>query len=87
MQISEAETLGGVSLLHFPVDARSVSVRDDDGSGASFTFDPGPSTVVAAVDARTDALPGARLTLALDVARVCFFDADTGDVVRFTDGR
>lgn len=80
--VAEAETLGGVSLLHFAVDAQPVSVRDDDGLDAPFTLGSPPATVIAAVDARTQALPESRLTLAVDKSRVRFFDADTGEALR-----
>ncbi len=87
MVVDEAETLGGISLLHFPVDAQPVSVRDDDGSDAPFTFGAAPATVIASVDARTQASPGSRLTIAVDSARVRLFDADTGKALPLNDGR
>ncbi len=76
--IDEAENPGGVSLLHFTVDAQQAKVRDDDGSDAAFTLEPGPATVIAAVDARTQAVAGTKLTLTVDSSRVRFFDAVTG---------
>jgi len=79
--VHESETLGGILLLHFEVDARRVSVRDDDGSETALSFASGPVTMTAAVDARTAAVPGSQLSLAVDSARVRFFDADTGEAV------
>ncbi|MDQ3223950.1 MAG: ABC transporter ATP-binding protein [Gemmatimonadota bacterium] len=82
--VTEVETMGAVSLLHFAVDAQSVSVRDEDGSDDAFTWGEPPATVIAAVDARTRATPGCRLPIALDRSRVRFFDADTGQAVAST---
>ncbi|MDQ3716958.1 MAG: hypothetical protein M3381_13250 [Actinomycetota bacterium] len=85
--VDEAENPGGVSLLHFTVDAQQVDVRDDDGSDAAFTLGPGPATVIAAVDPRTQAVAGSRLTLAVDSSRIRFFDAVTGLALRVNGDR
>ncbi len=37
--------------------------------------------MVAAVDHRTRTVPGARIAIAVDTFRVCFFDAHTGAVI------
>lgn len=78
--VRETETLGSVSLLHFPVDAPTVVLRDD-GSSSSFVFGTRPALVIAAADARVRALPGSTVTIAVDVSRARFFDAKTGKAV------
>jgi len=79
--VAETETLGSVSLLHFPVEAPPVVLRDD-GSQSSFTIGESPALVIAAADARTRAVPGSSMTIAVDVSRVRFFDAKTGEAVQ-----
>ncbi len=81
LTVTEVETLGGVSLLHFDVDAQPVSVRDDETPDVPFSLGDSGSTLIAAVDARVDAIPGSLLAIALDTSRVCFFDFETGEAV------
>ena len=84
------ESLGNESLVHFSTDARTVRNR-----GGVFTADPadasgdiaGASATegVARVDPRVRVADGDRLTLAVDVDRLHFFDAETGDAIRAAD--
>ena len=78
--VLETETLGSVSLLHFPIEARPVLLRDD-ASSSSFVFGKSPAVVIAAVDAQARAAPGSRVAIAVDVSRARFFDAKTGAAI------
>jgi len=82
------ESLGNESLLHFSTDARTVRNR----SGV-FTADPGVQHAsgdiagasategVARLDPRVRIAVGDRVDLAVDVDRLHFFDAETGDTI------
>jgi multiple sugar transport system ATP-binding protein len=82
------ESLGNESLLHFSTDARTVRNR----SGV-FTADPGVQQAsgdiagasategVARLDPRVRIAVGDHLDLAVDVDRLHFFDAGTGDTI------
>jgi multiple sugar transport system ATP-binding protein len=82
------ESLGNESLLHFSTDARTVRNR----SGV-FTADPGVQHAsgdiagasategVARLDPRFVIAVGDQLALAVDVDRLHFFDAETGDTI------
>jgi multiple sugar transport system ATP-binding protein len=82
------EALGNESLVHFSTDARTVRNR-----GGVWTADPaathasgdiaGASAAesVARVDPLVRVSPGRRITLAVDVRRLHFFDAETGDAI------
>ena len=81
------ESLGNESLLHFSTDARTVRNR----SGV-FTADPGihasgdiagasATEGVARLDPRVRIAVGDHLALAVDVDRLHFFDAETGDTI------
>jgi ABC-type sugar transport system ATPase subunit len=82
------ESLGNESLLHFSTDARTVRNR----SGV-FTADPGVQHAsgdiagasategVARLDPRVRIAVGDHLALAVDVDRLHFFDAETGDTI------
>ena len=85
------EALGNESLLHFSTDARTVRNR-----GGVFTADPDVHTSgeiagasatesVARVDPRVRIAVGDQVTLAVDVDRLHFFDAETGDAIRAVD--
>jgi multiple sugar transport system ATP-binding protein len=85
------EALGNESLVHFSTDARTVRNR-----GGAWTADPatthasgdiaGASAAegVARVDPRVRVGAGERVALAVDVGRLHFFDAETGDAVGAT---
>ena len=82
------EALGNESLVHFSTDARTVRDR-----GGVWTADPtvthasgdiaGASAAegVARVDPRVPVAAGERVALAVDVRRLHFFDAETGDAI------
>jgi multiple sugar transport system ATP-binding protein len=82
------EALGNESLVHFSTDARTVRDR-----GGAWTADPtvthasgdiaGASAAegVARVDPRVPVAAGERVALAVDVRRLHFFDAETGDAI------
>ena len=82
------EALGNESLVHFSTDARTVRDR-----GGVWTADPtvthasgdiaGASAAegVARVDPRVPGAAGERVALAVDVRRLHFFDAETGDAI------
>jgi multiple sugar transport system ATP-binding protein len=82
------EALGNESLLHFSTDARTVRHR-----GGVFTADADAPTAggiagaaatesVARVDPLAQITVGDQVTLAVDVARLHFFDAESGDAIR-----
>jgi multiple sugar transport system ATP-binding protein len=82
------EALGNESLLHFSTDARTVHNR-----GGVFTADADAPTAggiagaaatesVARVDPQVRIAVGDQVTLAVDVDRLHFFDAESGDAVR-----
>jgi len=85
------EALGNESLVHFSTDARTVRDR-----GGAWTADPtvthasgdiaGASAAegVARVDPRVPVAAGDRVALAVDVRRLHFFDAETGDTIGAT---
>jgi multiple sugar transport system ATP-binding protein len=82
------EALGNESLLHFSTDARTVHSR-----GGVFTADADAATAggiagaaatesVARVDPQARVAVGDQVTLAVDVDRIHFFDAESGDAIR-----
>jgi multiple sugar transport system ATP-binding protein len=82
------EALGNESLLHFSTDARTVHNR-----GGVFTADADAPTAggiagaaatesVARVDPQARIAVGDQVTLAIDVDRIHFFDAESGDAIR-----
>jgi multiple sugar transport system ATP-binding protein len=82
------ESLGNESLVHFSTDARKVRNRggvwtadaeaDASGGIAGATAAEG----VARADPRIRIADGDQVRLAVDVERLHFFDADTGDAIR-----
>jgi multiple sugar transport system ATP-binding protein len=79
------EFLGNELLVHYSTDARTVRNRADGGTAdASVEEDiagAGAAERVARVDARVPVVAGDRVTLAVDVGRMSFFDAETGDAI------
>jgi len=85
------EALGNESLVHFSTDARTVRNR-----GGAWTADPAATLAsgdiasasaaegVARVDPRVRVSVGERIALAVDVHRLHFFDAETGDSIGAT---
>jgi multiple sugar transport system ATP-binding protein len=88
VQAELVESLGNESLLHFSTDARMVLNRggvwtadvavDASGDIAGAAATEG----VARVDPRVPITVGDQLALAVDVDRLHFFDAETGDAIR-----
>jgi multiple sugar transport system ATP-binding protein len=85
------ESLGNESLLHFSADARMVRNRGGVWTAAP---DADPSADIAAasstegvarVDPRVPVVVGDRLALVVDVERIHFFDAESGDAIRTAD--
>ncbi len=81
VDVAEVETLGGIALLHFAVQAPPVEVVDDDTSGTPFRLGAAPTTVIAAADARSGMRPATRTAIVLDASRVRFYHAATGVAV------
>jgi len=85
------ESLGNESLVHFSTDARTVRNR-----GGAWTADPAATQAsgdiagasaaegVARVDPFVRVGAGERIALAVDVHRLHFFDAETGDAIGAT---
>ena len=89
VQAELVESLGNESLVHFSSDARMVRNR-----GGIFTADADASGDIAGaaategiarIDPRVAVAVGDQLTLAVDVDRLHFFDAETGDAIRAAD--
>jgi multiple sugar transport system ATP-binding protein len=84
------ESLGNESLVHFSTDARTVlnhgGVFTADANASGDIAGAAASEGVARVDPRVRVSDGDRLTLAVDVDRLHFFDAETGEVIRATGG-
>jgi multiple sugar transport system ATP-binding protein len=84
------ESLGNESLVHFSSDARIVrnhgGVFTADASASGDIAAAAASEGVARVDPRIRIDDGDHLTLAVDVERLHFFEADTGDAIRATEG-
>jgi multiple sugar transport system ATP-binding protein len=85
------ESLGNESLVHFSTDARTVRNRGgvftaDADTGASGDIAGASATEgVARVDPRVQIADGELLKLEVDVDRLHFFDAETGEAVRAAD--
>jgi multiple sugar transport system ATP-binding protein len=84
------ESLGNESLVHFSTDARTVlnhgGVFTADASASGAIAGASATEGVARIDPRVRIADGDHLTLAVDVDRLHFFDAETGDVIRATGG-
>jgi multiple sugar transport system ATP-binding protein len=90
-RVELVEALGNESLVHFSTDARTVRDR-----GGAWTADPttthasgeiaGASAAegVARVDPFVRVSTGDRIALVVDVRRLHFFDAETGDAIEVT---
>src|SRR5262245_39126092 len=91
-RVELVEALGNESLVHFATDARLVRNRggvwkaDDPAVHASGDI-AGASAAegIARVDPRVPVAAGDRVALAVDVARLHCFDAETGDAIGATD--
>jgi multiple sugar transport system ATP-binding protein len=84
------ESLGNESLVHFSTDARTVrnhgGVFTADATASGDIAGAAATEGVARVDPRIRIADGDRLTLAVDVERLHFFDADTGDAIEAAEG-
>jgi multiple sugar transport system ATP-binding protein len=83
------ESLGNESLVHFSTDARTVRNRGGvftaDAHAAGDIAGAAATEGVARVDPRVRVADGDRLTLAVDVDRLHFFDAESGEAIRAVD--
>jgi multiple sugar transport system ATP-binding protein len=87
-RVELVEALGNESLVHFSTDARRVRNRGGawtaDAAAAQASGDiAGASAAegVARVDPRVSVAAGERVALAVDVDRLHFFDAETGEAI------
>jgi multiple sugar transport system ATP-binding protein len=82
------EALGNESLLHFSTDARTVRNRggvftaDADAHASGGIAGEAATESVARIDPRVQIAAGDQVTLAVDVDRLHFFDAESGDAIR-----
>jgi multiple sugar transport system ATP-binding protein len=82
------EALGNESLLHFSTDARTVRNRggvftaDADAHASGGIAGEAATESVARIDPRVQIAVGDQVTLAVDVDRLHFFDAESGDAIR-----
>ena len=88
MRAELVEALGNESLLHFSTDARTVRNRggvfraDADAHASGGIAGEAATESVARIDPRVQIAVGDQLTLAVDVDRLHFFDAESGDAIR-----
>jgi multiple sugar transport system ATP-binding protein len=79
VEISVVEELGSDTHVFFPVKARAITAELlEAGDGESALIAGADSLFTARVDARSAARVGGRLQLAVDPARLQFFDSETG---------
>jgi multiple sugar transport system ATP-binding protein len=82
------EALGNESLLHFSTDARTVRNRagvfkaDADAHTSGGIAGEAATEGVARIDPQAPVTVGGQVTLAVDVDRLHFFDAESGDAIR-----
>jgi multiple sugar transport system ATP-binding protein len=76
------EALGSEVLVHFPADATTVITDDERELADDPDADVQRSLFVARLDPRTRAEEGETVTLAVDTARVHFFDPSDGSSIR-----
>jgi multiple sugar transport system ATP-binding protein len=89
-QVELVELLGNESLVHFSTDARMVRNRAGVWMADATTHGEIAGAVategVARVDPRVPVAVGDRVSLAVDVGRLSFFDAKTGDAIAEASG-
>ncbi len=73
------EPLGALTLVHFHIDAATVSASPHPGGGGALSVAPAPAAMVAALDGRTPAVAGEPLTLSVDPAWLHLFHPETGE--------
>lgn len=88
-RVELVEVLGNESLVHYSTDARTVRNRTGvwtaDATVQGEIAGAAASEGVARVDPRVPVAVGDRLTFAVDVSRLSFFDAETGDAIGAAD--
>jgi multiple sugar transport system ATP-binding protein len=92
-RIELVEALGNETLVHFATDARLVrnrggAWRADDPAAVQASGDIAGATAaegIARVDPRIPVAAGDNVALAVDVARLHFFDIETGEAIGATD--
>jgi multiple sugar transport system ATP-binding protein len=86
VQTELVESLGNESLVHFSIDARMIRNRGGvftaDADAAGEIAGASASEGIARIDPRVPVNVGDRLVLAVDVHRLHFFDAETGEAIR-----
>jgi multiple sugar transport system ATP-binding protein len=86
-RVELVEALGNESLVHFSTDARRVRNRggawmpDAAVQASGAIAGAAAAEGVARLDPRVRVAPGDRVTLAVEVDRLHFFDAETGDAI------
>jgi multiple sugar transport system ATP-binding protein len=83
VDVAVVEELGSLSHVFFWVDGQRVEADDlraaTDAGDGTLLADDGRCLFAAAVDARTKARPGQKVSLAIDPSAFHFFDQDTGE--------
>jgi len=83
VDVAVVEELGSLSHVFFWVDGQRVEADDlraaTDAGDGTLLADDGRCLFAAAVDARTKARPGEKVSLAIDPSAFHFFDQDTGE--------
>jgi multiple sugar transport system ATP-binding protein len=83
VDVAVVEELGSLSHVFFWVDGQRVEADDlraaTDAADGTLLADDGRCLFAAAVDARTKARPGQKVSLAIDPSAFHFFDQDTGE--------
>jgi multiple sugar transport system ATP-binding protein len=90
-RVELVELLGNESLVHFSTDARTVRNRAgvwtaDDASAGGEIAAAAAAEGVARVDPRVPVAVGDRVALTVDVSRLSFFDAETGEAIGAASG-
>ncbi len=87
-RVELVEILGNELLVHYSTDARTVRNRAGvwtaDATVQGEIAGAAAAEGVARVDPRVPVVAGDRVTLAVDVGRISFFDAETGDAIGAT---
>jgi multiple sugar transport system ATP-binding protein len=83
VDVAVVEELGSLSHVFFWVDGQRVEADDlraaTDAADSTLLADDGRCLFAAAVDARTKARPGEKVSLAIDPSAFHFFDSQTGE--------
>ena len=81
-EVSLMESLGSEIILHFPLDAGPFAIMDAEFEGedavAASADDQGRFTYVARINPRSATRLGETVTLAVDTARLHYFDPESG---------